>query len=369
MSFNHIPVIDLEDALKPEKKQEFLRKLQDALVNVGFFLLVNFEKFGPPAHQFEDIKSEALNFFALPDEIKKECEMLNSPHFLGYTKLGNEITGGKADWREQIDLGTELAAPKDPEPLYKQLEGPNLWPQPEYAPKFRPVVTDYIKKMTQLSTAFRGFVCEAIGLPAGRLDSYFKPDQQCKIKLISYPEKVNDGVQDSENGDSELPQGVGPHRDSDFITFIFQASEHRGSLQVQNFQGKWIPIDNVPGSLVVAVGQTLEAITDGVCKATIHRVTSPQEGAGVRLSIPFFQTIDIDSRKSAVSDLSSDILRLRDERDKLINNWGVDVGFQFKPDLVTHPVGYAVFRNRIKSHQDVAAKWYPKELKQVLTEV
>ncbi|SCU83032.1 LAFA_0D01376g1_1 [Lachancea sp. 'fantastica'] len=368
MSFDRIPVIDLEDALKPEKKQQFLRNLQDALVNVGFFLLVNFEQFGPSTAQLEDIKSEALKFFALPDEIKQECGMLNSPHFLGYTKLGDEITGGKADWREQIDLGTELPAPENPEPLYKQLEGPNLWPRPEYAPNFRPVVTDYIKTMTELSTAFRSLICEAIGLPAGRLDSYFKPNQQCKIKLISYPEKANKEPQNLKEGKPEDAQGVGPHRDSDFITFIFQASEHTGSLQVQNFQGKWVPIDNVPGSLVVAVGQTLEAITDGVCKATIHKVTSPQEGAGVRLSIPFFQTIDIDSRKSAVSDLASDVLRLRDERDKSIDNWGVDVGFQFKPDLVKHPVGHAVFWNRIKSHQDVAARWYPNELKQVLAE-
>lgn len=366
MAFSFIPVIDLEEAFDPDKKPLFLQHLRYALMNVGFLLLANHEKYGPSRQDFADIKQQAIEFFALPEHVKKECEMINSPHFLGYSRLGNEITAGRADWREQIDLATELPKPKKGEPLYKQIEGPNLWPNEKYAPKFQPVVIRYIKKMTQLSTTFRRLVCEAIGLPPDRFDSYFKENQQCKMKLIAYPdipEKKSDAL-----NKAGLGQGVGPHRDSDLLTYIYQASEHKDSLQVQNFQGEWISVENVPGALVVNVGQTLEAITNGVCKATIHRVRSPKSGSGRRLSIPFFQTIDLDSRKSGASDIPSDVLQLRDERDKLIVNWGVDVGFQFTPDVGKYPVGYAVFRNRIKSHQDVAAKWYPDVLKQALLE-
>lgn len=366
MSFSFIPVIDLEEAFDPERKPVFLEHLRHALINVGFLLLVNHEKYGPSQQDFADIKRQAIEFFALPEHVKRDCEMINSPHFLGYSRLGNEITAGKADWREQIDLATELPEPKKGEPLYKQIEGPNLWPDEKYAPEFRPAVIKYIEKMTRLSTTFRRLVCESIGLPRDRFDFYFKENQQCKMKLIAYPdtaEKKSDAL-----NTTGLFQGVGPHRDSDLLTYIYQASEHKDSLQVQNFQGEWIAIGNVPGALVVNVGQTLEAITDGVCKATIHRVTSPNSGSGTRLSIPFFQTIDLDAQKSRASDIPYDILQLRDERDKLITNWGVDVGFQFTPDVSKHPVGYAVFRNRIKSHQDVAAKWYPTVLKEVLHE-
>ena len=161
---------------------------------------------------------------------------------------------------------------------------------------------------------------------------------------------------------------MGPHRDSDLLTYIFQATEHTDSLQVQNFQGQWITVPNIPRTLVVNAGQTLEAISQGVCKATIHRVLIPKPGSGTRISIPFFQTIDLDSYKSVVEGIPADVLQLRDERDKKIKDWGVDVGFQFKPDVSKHPVGYAVFRNRIKSHQDVAARWYPSVLKEVLQE-
>ncbi|SCU83233.1 LANO_0B08680g1_1 [Lachancea nothofagi CBS 11611] len=367
MSFNEIPIIDLSKAFNPQTKPQFLIDLRDALINVGFMLLINYEKCGPSHRDFEDIKQQAVEFFACPDHVKKKCEMIHSPHFLGYTRFANEITAGKVDLREQIDLATELPPPKDGEPLYKQIEGPNLWPDERETPNFRPVVTHYIDVMTQLSTIFRNLVCEAIGLESNGFDSLFKENQQCKMKLIAYPEvSYKKSPATLNESKTEVGQGVGPHRDSDFLTYIYQASEHKGSLQVQNFQGKWVSVDNTPGSLVVNVGQTLEAITDGVCKATIHRVVSPEQGSGTRMSIPFFQTIDLDSHKSIVPDIPPEILDMKDERDKHIGDWGVDVGFQFSPDVSKYPIGYTVFRNRIKSHRDVAAKWYPEILKQVL---
>lgn len=369
MSFDSIPVIDLSLASDPATKPKFLKDLRHALINVGFLLLINYEEYGPTPLDFANIKQTTLDFFALPEKVKKDCEMIHSPHFLGYTRLANEITAAKTDWREQIDLATELPSPEDHEPLYRRIEGPNLWPDPEHIPDFRKIVTNYIEKMTNLSRVFRKLVCEAIGLHPDAMDSYFKENQQCKMKLIAYPDSSQlvgtklQALQDT----PQLNQGVGPHRDSDLLTYIFQASEHKNLLQVQNFEGEWISVDNVPNSLVVNAGQTLEAITNGVCKATIHQVTIPEAGLGTRISIPFFQTINLDSYKSTVSNIPEEILQLRDERDKKLTLWG-NIGFQFVPDVSKHPVGYAVFRNRIKSHQDVAARWYPDILKQVLSE-
>lgn len=367
MSFQQIEILDLEKAFDPQTKPDFLAKLRHSLINVGFLILVNHEKYGPSRQDFGDIKEQLIQFFKLPDEVKRECEMIHSPHFLGYTRLANEITASHTDWREQIDLATELPPPKEGEPIYKNIEGPNLWPDERCIPNFRKVVTNYIEKMTQLSTLFRRLVCEAIGLPETALDGYFKENQQCKMKLIAYPDSnALQGVKSQAlDDDPETRQGVGPHRDSDLLTYIYQATPHKNSLQVQNFQGKWITVDNIPNSLVVNAGQTLEAITNGVCKATIHRVCSPEAGLGTRISIPFFQTIDLDSRKLTVENIPEEVLKLKEERDKAIEGWGVDVGFQFTPDISQHAVGHAVFRNRIKSHQDVAAKWYPSILQEV----
>ncbi|KAK6464079.1 naringenin 3-dioxygenase [Scheffersomyces coipomensis] len=371
MSFQEIPIIDLKSALDPETKPQFLKDLRHAIINVGFLLLKNYEVFGPNEQDFKDIKQETLDFFALPDQVKLDIEMIKSPHFLGYSRLANEITSSHTDWREQIDLATELPGPSKNDPIYKNIEGPNLWPDEKYIPKFKPTILNYIAKMTHLSQEFRYLVLESIGLDKHSLDVYFKPNQQCKMKLVAYPDLNELNGKQSvvlDDKPTTQQQGVGPHCDSDILTFIYQVTPHENSLQVQNFQGDWISVPNIPNTLVVNAGQTLEAITQGVCKATIHKVLIPQPGSGTRISIPFFQTIDLDSHKDIVADIPAEIIKLTQERDTNIKKWGQDIGFQYKPDISKHPVGYAVFRNRIKSHQDVAKRWYPEILKQVLQE-
>ena len=62
--------------------------------------------------------------FDLPQEKKDAIWMENSQHFLGYTRLGSELTKGKTDQREQFDFATEYECrwkPGDPE--YKKLHG------------------------------------------------------------------------------------------------------------------------------------------------------------------------------------------------------------------------------------------------------
>ena len=62
------------------------------------------------------------------------------------------------DWREQIDLATELPAPGYGEPTYRNLRGPNQWPSEELIPGFRETVEEYISRMSELSTEFTSLV-------------------------------------------------------------------------------------------------------------------------------------------------------------------------------------------------------------------
>lgn len=79
----------------------FLAQLRDALINVGFLYLQN-----PPVSVSlqNDFTSKGLDLFKLPLNKKLDIEMVNSPHFLGYSKLGAEITALKPDHREQFDV-------------------------------------------------------------------------------------------------------------------------------------------------------------------------------------------------------------------------------------------------------------------------
>ena len=49
----------------------------------------------------------APKVFEISQQEKDACGMVNSEHFLGYTRLGREITRGEKDWREQWDFGSE----------------------------------------------------------------------------------------------------------------------------------------------------------------------------------------------------------------------------------------------------------------------
>lgn len=70
-------------------------------MNVGFFYLRNAPV---PTGIQEEFTKKALQLFELPLEKKLEIEMVNSPHFLGYSRLGAEITALKPDHREQFDV-------------------------------------------------------------------------------------------------------------------------------------------------------------------------------------------------------------------------------------------------------------------------
>ena len=119
-SFSSIPVLDLSLADDPATKGAFLAELRHAIIDVGFLYLKNF---GMEQDFLDRVCHVAKTFFELPMEEKLRIEMKNAPHFLGYSRLGNEITARKVDFREQVDIGTELPAPTDGDPRYRWLYG------------------------------------------------------------------------------------------------------------------------------------------------------------------------------------------------------------------------------------------------------
>ena len=122
--------------------------------------------------------------------------------------------------------------------------------------------------------------------------------------------------------------------------------------------GEWIDCPPISGTLVVAIGQGLEAITHGVCASTTHRVLSPGRGEGARFSVPFFQGVSYDATFESV-DVPERIMQMRREVMERYQGRKDDVEFTFKKGAWAH-LGEATLWNRCKSHMDVAERWYPK---------
>lgn len=96
----------------------------------------------------------------------------------------------------------------------------------------------------------------------------------------------------------------------------------------------------------------MEALTDGVCASTTHRVLSPRKGEGARYSVPFFQGVSYDAKFEAM-EVPAEVLTLRDEARKWRRD---DVEFTFVKGRWGH-LGEATLMNRVKSHPDVGERW------------
>ena len=88
-------------------------------------------------------------------------------------------------------------------------------------------------------------------------------------------------------------QGVGSHADYGFVTLLLQ--DDVGGLEVlPPGTSRWLPVEPLPGALVVNLGEMLEVATEGYLAATIHRVQAPPPGVD-RYSVPFFWSPRLDA--------------------------------------------------------------------------
>jgi len=334
-SAQSLPIIDislLEGGV--EQRQQLLQQLRSAARDSGFFYLVGH---GIATDRIDALRKAARAFFALPQADKQAIDMENSPHFRGYTRAGEELTRGKADWREQLDIGAERPArPELASQPWWRLQGPNQWPAA--LPQLKPVLLDWQQETTRLSIRLLQAFAEALQQPADIFDDAFIAAPVQHLKIIRYP-----GDQQGEAG-----QGVGAHKDSGFLTLLLQDDRQDG-LQVEGEQG-WIDAPSLPGSFIVNIGEALEMASNGYLRATVHRVQSPPAGKD-RLSIAFFLGPRLDA--------TIPLLQLPVERAAEAG------GPEADPDNpLFYRVGDNFLKGRLRSHPKVAARHHADLLAQ-----
>jgi isopenicillin N synthase-like dioxygenase len=268
----------------------------------------------------------------LPEAEKQAIAMLNSPHFRGYNRAASELTRGRPDWREQIDIGAERAAlllgPDSPP--WARLQGPNQWPAA--LPRLRPVVLHWQAAATALLVRLLSYLALALGQAEDAFEPLHRGDPHVLVKLIRYPGR------EATAGD----QGVGAHKDSSLLSLLLQ--DHVGGLQVQRGEG-WIDAVPVTGTFVVNIGELLELASNGYLRATLHRVVTPSAGRE-RFSVAFFMGARLDATVP-VLDLPAELAEQsrgpeRDPANPLLRD-----------------VGYNYLKGRLRSHPDVAQRHHP----------
>ncbi|MBL3664601.1 isopenicillin N synthase family oxygenase [Streptomyces sp. M2CJ-2] len=276
-----LPVIDLSAAHRGKDERARLHDaLHSAAHRVGFFHLVGH---GVDPAETDALMAAVRKFFTLPEADRHAISNLNSPHFRGYTRIGDERTTGNRDWRDQLDIGAERPPriPGPGEPSFWWLEGPNQWPAA--LPELRTVALNWIGRLCEVADRLLRELLTAVGAPSDFYAPAFAERPHLHLKLVRYPGRAPDGND----------QGVGAHKDYGFLTLLLQ--DDVGGLQVQQPDGTFREVPPLPGAFVVNLGELLEVATNGYLKATNHRVVSPP-GTRERFSVPFFYNPRLDAR-------------------------------------------------------------------------
>lgn len=274
-SHDALPELDMRGFLAAPRSPagvEFVARLRAACHGPGFCYLTGH---GVPPELDGSIMAAARAFFALPEPEKRALAIAGSPHFRGYTALGDERTRGRRDWREQLDVGPEENAVDvaPGEPAWRRLRGPNQWP--ERLPGMREAVLDWMREMDRVGIAVLRALAIGLGQPIDHFDDAVLPRGDPHLKIVRYPAAPDE---------PDAGQGVGLHHDSGLLSFVLQDAV--GGLQVQSGESL---VDAVPrpGTYVMNLGEMLQSATGGYLRATPHRVQSPPPGTE-RLSIAYF---------------------------------------------------------------------------------
>lgn len=335
MNATTLPILDLARYFNPAERDAFLDQLRTSARDIGFFYLINH---GVNDELQRAVQHEARRFFALSDDQKQQVAMIHSPHFRGYNRAASEITRGKPDWREQFDIGAERPELllSDSDPRWRRLQGPNLWPAEQ--PELKTTLLDWQKSMTEMAIVLLRAFAEALRLPANAFDALYGDKPNEHIKLIRYPGQDN----------TQSNQGVGAHKDCGFLSFLLQ-DEQKG-LQVEVSPDHWIDAVPLPGSFVVNIGELLELATNGYLRATVHRVVSPPAGQD-RLSIAFFLGAQLDAVVPVYA-LPEALAREAQGPESDPQN------------PLLRDVGWNYLKGRLRSHPDVAERYYRDVLRE-----
>lgn len=250
-----IPVIDME-LLSGENdyRQKEMEKLAMACEEWGFFQVVNH---GIPGSLMEQMKRITREFVLLP--LQEKVEYAVQEHE-GYGQAFVFSEDQQLDWSDLLYL-TIMPAEK------RKMK---FWPAKPV--EFRETVEEYAIQVQRLSNQMLYLMAENLSLNAP--DRFVHMFGEISQSMHYYPPCPR----------PDLVIGLSSHTDGGGITILLQEDGVVG-LQVRK-DGDWIPVQPIPGGLVINIGDMVEVISNGKYKSIEHRAVANKEKD--RISIAAF---------------------------------------------------------------------------------
>lgn len=273
-----LPVIDIGPFLAgaPGAEAQLVADIRLIQTTLGFYVIVNHPV---DVGLVDDLVEETRRLFNQPEERLRAYA--HDRHMQGYWGP-DSVENIRPGFEEEVEKRSTLAgwvfgrerSPTDPEVASgRPHRALNKWPDPAFAPRFRPVMLAYQEQMLALGQRLIPVYAQVLGLPANYFDSDFKK-----------PEWY---VRCNYHGGGGTGMFVNAHSDHSFLTLL-PMSKVPG-LQVRTPSHTWIDVTYIEGGIVVNTGEWLNRLSNGQLIATPHRVTQPRSE---RISIPFFMDPD-----------------------------------------------------------------------------
>lgn len=279
-----VPVVDIS---RPD--QTSLDSLDRACRDHGFFLLS-----GHGLDELIEATWVTTRAFFDTDRSVRLSIMRSEKNPLGY--FDRELTKRRRDHKEVFDFI---------DPRVPDLDAINRWPsEPE---GFRMAMVRFFGAFSSLASTTLELVHDALGLStAGRSIICSEPSAST-ARLNHYT--IGDPVPPSERkGLAELGEtALGFHTDPGVLTLLLQ--DDTGGLQTQSLSGDWIDVPPTPGTIVVNLGDCMQAWTNGRYRAAVHRVLPMTTSR--RFSIPLFSNPDRTAIIEPVPELTDGTPRYR----------------------------------------------------------
>ncbi|KAH6779880.1 2-oxoglutarate and oxygenase superfamily protein [Perilla frutescens var. hirtella] len=263
-----LPILDVSEPLNSSS----LASLATACREWGFFQIINH---GISKDLYTKIYSLSDKIFCLPSESKLKLGPFSSlktytPHFIA-SPFFESIRVSGPDFAASAQNSADVLGHQDHD--------------------FSEILQEYGSKVTELSKTILNFVLMTLG--DGFESKYYDSEfNNCHgyMRINNYTPP--------QNSDEEA-EGLGMHTDMSCLTIVYQ--DEIGGLQVRSRDGKWMNIIPCEGTLVVNIGDMLQAWSNERLRSSEHRVVLKKPIN--RFSLAFFWCFEDDKVVSAPDDV------------------------------------------------------------------
>ncbi|KAG1362459.1 gibberellin 20 oxidase 1-D-like [Cocos nucifera] len=260
-----VPLIDLGGFLSGDAAAlaDVSRLVGEACGRHGFFQVVNH---GIPSALFAEARRCVDGFFSMPLAEKQRAQR-KPGESCGYASSFTGRFANRLPWKETLSFrfSSSPLSPNIVQDYFVRTLGEDFR-------HFGTVYQDYCNAMSQLSLAIMEILGTSLGVGRAYYREFFEGNDSV-MRLNYYPPCQK----------PDLTLGTGPHCDPTSLTILHQ--DDVGGLQVFT-DGKWRTVSPKPDALVVNIGDTFMALSNGRYKSCLHRAVVNSKVA--RKSFAFF---------------------------------------------------------------------------------